>query len=254
MTEIAVRSADATLLALRATLTASGDRSNTVSNTFTVRWMGGGAPVIGDWTGAANAVKGFYNTTPSGSPQPVAFYLGMQCSSSTNAAAVDVYQIDPHTPAHYFGSPVFTLPFTLHASGNGGPYPQESAVCLSFRSAYVGDPEHEGATRPRASDRGRVYLGPLDAGAATSIVSPIGTQTTQLSSTFKNVLIGAAKALYAAFQAIGFAWTVWSRKEQIFKNVTSYAVNDDLDTQRRRSSGQPLQIWTPFPGSSEERF
>jgi hypothetical protein len=61
-----------------------------------------------------------------------------------------------------------------------------------------------------------------------------------------NALIGSAKKLKTDVQVGSFTWSVWSRKEQLFKDVVDYAVNNDFDTQRRRSSGQSLQMWQPL--------
>jgi hypothetical protein len=218
-----------------------------VSNTLLFRWISTGNPTGVDWDALCQAVRDFYITTGSTpATSAIESHLGSQISLATNVHDVSIYQIDPTDPHHYFGSPVHTLPFSLTAAGTGGPFPQESCLALSFRAAYNTDPEHSGSTRPRASDRGRIYIGPLDAGAAMSVTTPAGTQLTVATPNTMNAWIGAAKKLWAAVQTLGFFWSVWSRKEQLFKNIVDWAVNNDLDSQRRRSSGQALQTWTPF--------
>jgi hypothetical protein len=210
-------------------------------------WTGGGTPSSSDLDTLCQNVRDFYTTTGS-TPATAAIesFMGLQVSGATNVHEVAAYNIDVTDPHHYFGSPVHVLPFSFGILGTGGPFPQETALVLSFRAAYGTDPEHAGTTRPRASDRGRVYIGPLAANAATAVTTPAGTQMTVATPNVMNALIGSAKKLKTDVQVGSFTWSVWSRKEQLFKDVVDYAVNNDFDTQRRRSSGQSLQMWQPL--------
>jgi hypothetical protein len=236
------RAADPRHIAVRATFVSAGDKSASASNTFYFRWSATGTPVATDWAAAMTAVQHFYTASPTGTSLKVQQFLGRQISGATNASELATYEIDTTDIHHAFGSPVSVQPFTV-AVGAAGPWPQESAIALSFRAAYGTDPEHDGTTRPRASDRGRVYIGPLDRSAGVAVLTPIGTYMTVADPGVTDLLAKAAKALFAAAQTAGWIWSIWSRKQGVFKDVADYAVNDDFDSQRRRSSGQALQNW-----------
>jgi hypothetical protein len=240
------RSPSPQLLAARANFLCAGDQSASVSNTFFFKWETTGVPSSSDWTALAGIVRDFFITVPTGASNKISAYLGQQVSTVANAHEVAIYQIDTSDPHHYFGSPVSVLPFTTTTVDSAGHLPQESACCLSFRAAYGTDPEHSGTTRPRASDRGRVYIGPLGQSTISSVTVPGGMNMTVVAPTFVTLLGQAAKWLFATANVANFIWSVWSRKEAVFKNIFDFAVNNDFDTQRRRSSGQALQVWNPI--------
>ena len=97
-------------------------------------------------------------------------------------------------------------------------------------------PTHQASSRPRASIRGRLYLGPLE--------------TNCLDSTTGNVqalivadIIAAAKVL-ASESAL---WCVWSRTYQTATPVTGGWVDLEFGIQRRRRDKVPTRTLYTVP-------
>lgn len=228
----------------RVTFHASGSKSDTASNSFNFLWLADLLPVTTDYNALATAVKGFYTT---GSPL-IKTYLGSQINRGTNQVETAIYDLDLADAHHYLGSPVFIQTWTLSGASGSQPLPNECAAVFSYRAGYGTDPEHSGTNRPRASDRGRIYVGPLDASAVEGAVAPDGTIFAVLSAAFVNAMKAAGQNLGPAAFAAGWQWSVWSRKEQLFKKVLDYAVDNTTDTQRRRGADDPLQNWIAITG------
>jgi hypothetical protein len=230
--------------AARVTHLCAGDDSGSVSNTFMFRFTGAGVPSSTNLDDLATQAIAMYNTGPGTNPALGAL-LGPQFPRVANTSEVAIYDLDLADPAHAYGSPVNVRFFTLAGAAGGTPLPNECAVVLSFRAAYGTDPEHAGTTRPRASDRGRVYLGPWGTSQILAVTPPTGGSVATVAVAAKNTIIGAYRAMVAASLTTLWEASVWSRKEQLFKPVAQYAYDDLWDTQRRRSSADPLHTWLP---------
>jgi hypothetical protein len=99
-----------------------------------------------------------------------------------------------------------------------------------------------GATRPRARDRGRVYIGPLSASGCIS--QEATTLRPFVSDNLRNTLIDAGRRL-ANFAGLPATWVVWSRKAAAVHNVVALSVDDAFDTQRRRGERPNVRTtWT----------
>jgi hypothetical protein len=206
--------------------------------------VGTGTPATSDLNAVATATKGFWNTTPPLSTNPVGYYISSSVARDVNACLIDMYNLNLTDPHHYYGSPVYTLPFTLFATeGTPKPLPNEVAATLSYHSAYGSDPEHAGGTRPRASDRGRAYIGPLEWLAANNVVSA-GMAKPVLDFTFIQTCLASYKRTMATAPPPNWLPAVWSRKEQVFKQVTHYAMDNSFDTIRKRGDTPGLKTWT----------
>jgi hypothetical protein len=229
----------------RTQFTTAGVKSGKVSNSFTFNFVSTPDPIVSDWDNLIGVIKNFYQVTQT-SGHAVRDYLGPQINRGTNMTTTELYQIDVADPHHYLSSPVHVVPWSLAGTAPINPLPNEVAVSLSYRGPYGTDPEHAGSTRPRASDRGRTYIGPLDLSATQTITIPDGTEYLQVHPTFKSTLMQAAQAIFTADGIINWAWSVWSRKEQALKPIVEGAVDQYIDSQRGRGVRDPLQSWVPF--------
>jgi hypothetical protein len=180
-------------------------------------------------TDAADAIEAFYNTIPSGL-NAVAGWLNASRSRASNACSIRYYDIIGHLDGSPHGSPLATSLFTLGAQASGGgALPAEVACVLTSQAAYGSDVEFAPGARPRARDRGRLYLGPLTS-AAVHLDS-----TTQRASV-NTQLIASWQAAGAALKALASSvgWSVWSRRNAILKLIIQGWVDDAFDTHRKR--------------------
>jgi hypothetical protein len=233
---------DPALVAVKATLRCAGDQSSAISNTFCFKYTGSGTPTFLNDIDVMDQVKNFYNTGYSANPA-LATQFGPQFPRGANDSEVAVYAIDVADPHHYFGSPVATSFFTLGGAAGGTPLPNECAVVMSFRANYGSDPEHSGSMRPRASDRGRVYLGPFGTSQILTVSPPTGGTIATITAALHGAITRALQHLHDDAASVNWQWSVWSRREQLFKPVADYALDDLWDTQRRRSAQTAIQTW-----------
>lgn len=229
--------------AVRVVWPTTGPKSGTTSNTLYARWIGVGTPSTTDYDTAMADIWKFFNGA-SGGTGTITYYLGPQIYRATNSVLMDAYSMDLASTNNVFGSPVRTAQKTPGAPAATSPLPNEVAMTLSYRAGYGSDPEHVGTTRPRASDRGRLYLGPLHTGVMGSVTAPNGTITVNIQAAIIIAVLSAYSTLKT--DLAGHSWTlsVWSRKERLLKDVAYKAMDNSLDTQRRREVEPPsLQAW-----------
>lgn len=229
----------------RATLNCVGPQSGTISNEFHFLWVGTGTPATADWNQLATDTAGFYVTTITATSHSVGSYLSPSINRVSNTHEVSIYALDMADPHHYYGSPVTVGSFSMPVASSSLGLPQEIALVGSYRADYGTDPEHGGATRPRADDRGRVYVGPL-CDAANTGVTIAGMKLSVPDPIFINTLSGALSLLATTAFAHHWQMCVWSRKRSQFKEAISKAVNNDWDVQRRRGLATTLQNWVPM--------
>lgn len=147
------------------------------------------------------------NTWHFGSTDPVATAPSAQTALETFYAAIDVYLAgtvlttattkwydlsdgEPRTP---FLEDSFTL-----TPGSGVSFPNEVAVCMSYRADLV-------SGQPPARRRGRIYLGPCDADIGSQLNGDMRVQTTARTN-----IANAAKALAEATISSSVGWVVFS--------------------------------------------
>lgn len=204
----------------------SGIPSDNVVNTFAFT-----TPSVGIVDTEVDAVTDslvtFYSTAPAGGDS-IASMIGNQISR-TALVNINVYDLTGHLDGSPHGSPILIQSFALPAHVGAGPdLPAEIAVCLSFRAEYATDVEFAPGARPRARDRGRIYLGPLGTGMLT--------QDGTTGRVFVNATqrISMRDKMRELRDAAGHAWSVWSRKNAILEPVSAVWVDDAFDIQRRR--------------------
>lgn len=114
----------------------------------------------------------------------------------------------------------------------GQPMPEEVAYCLSFSAQQV-----SGVNMARR--RGRVFLGPFNAGALGSDGRP--------APEVRDAVRGGAGTLLAdSLSAPEWTWQVWSSADNAGREVQSGWVDNAWDTQRRR--GREATSRVAFPG------
>jgi hypothetical protein len=217
---------------VRAVMTAaSGLPADAVVNDFA--FQKGSAITSGDWTTLFDLVDDFYNVTQASGAS-----VGQHISNQINRAATHELQGYIIT-APPMGSPAATIPW-LGPVTNGGAtgLPTEVAGVLSFHADLTGVAEEAGATRPRARRRGRVFIGPLIAGAVDNVTPPYLLKST----TFLTTLRQAAVALMDAADTAGIPWSVWSRSDATLRPVVGGWTDDAPDTQRRRGPAATTRV------------
>lgn len=203
----------------------SGLPRDSVVNTFTFATVN---PLDDAESGAIrDDLAAFYNTIPSGH-NAIAGFIGSQISR-TVAVDVKCYDLTGHLDGSAHGSPDFIQTFMLGPRVAGATdLPSELCSALSFRAAYVDDPEFSPTGRPRARDRGRVYIGPL---TASTFTQDDTTGRVSLTQSFRETMTIAGAALR---DAPGRAWSVWSRRNAVIEPVVAVWCDDAFDVQRRR--------------------
>jgi len=146
---------------------------------------------------------------------------------------LDVYQYAiPDTrppPGVGFGPP--TGHYSNNFGGGGGNgLPAQVAAVLSFHADFTGIPEHGPSnTRPRATRRGRLYIGELNETAIFSATT--GAKETAFTGGFVSALSGAATTL---LHVASLGWSVFSHKNYALYPVVGGWVDTSPDTTRRR--------------------
>lgn len=102
--------------------------------------------------------------------------------------------------------------------------PSEASIVLSFHTAYA-------SGIPKASQRGRIYLGGLGASFFDAGTLSGSSQVKQAS---REAITGAAGALYAGALSDKWGWSVYSDKRSQSFAVAGGWVDNAIDTQRRR--------------------
>lgn len=157
----------------------------------------------------ANGLAGFYdNIAPRMGPALV-----------FNQTRVKIYRWADAEPRAPFFDEVLAIPPELN---NGAPMPDEVAACLSFAA-----PQASG--QPQARRRGRVYLGPLAASALAQEGAHMYVSALFIADVEDGLDI--AQGIWST-GSVGHG--VWSRVDGVFRQATSYWMDNALDTQRRR--------------------
>lgn len=236
--------------AVKTIFTTAGPKSGKTSSEFHFIWdtVSNGQPLNTDLANLHTSVQHFWNGTAGGATT-VGYYMGPQVYRGSNGTEIASYNLDllaDGPPANHYGSPVNITNFTLGAAATSNPLPNECAATLSYRADYGTDPEHGLRTRPRADDRGRIYIGPLCDAATSTASIPNGTSYAILYATFVTRCLTQLSGLRT--EAAGFRWTlaVWSRKRHQLKPAIDKAMDNNYDTMRKREVVNPLQTWQPL--------
>lgn len=197
----------------------TGMAEDRVTNTFHFR-----KPAATDFVTATVAIQvemaRFYNTVPSGGTSVLGSYMSSGLVHGTDRGQVSYYDgsIAPNLRAPT------TYAFTLPGASGSARLPNEVALCLSFKDSVL-------TTGPSARQRGRIYLGPLDASAGINTVGDLAP-----SLTFIMDLARAGQTLGESIIALGtgYHWAVYSPTDNAMFNIDRVFVDNAFDTQRRR--------------------
>lgn len=177
-----------------------------------------------------NRLDNFYNANGS-LGAPIVNWFADSVSRVANAHSISYYDLTGHLDGTPHGSPIRTTPLTIVGAGGQGSLPDEVAVCMSVHSAFGTDREAVGATRPKARDRGRIYIGPL---ATNAISAPAPNNEAVVTPNLVQTIKDAHVALNTS-QVLA-TWVLWSRKAAALKPIVGGFVDNAFDTQRRRGN------------------
>lgn len=194
------------------------------------------------------ALIAFFNSIPATATNNIASYLSLSTDHGASHCSITYYDITSHLNGSPHGAPVAAANWGLGGSPTGTPFPEGAAAALSFRADYGTDVEFGTGTRPRARDRNRFYLGPLNSSCAEIDSS---TKRTQFNSTFISNCLAAMFDLSNTHTTggVSYNWRVWSRKNAGVKLITELFMDNRIDYQRRRSDPAPATR-TYLPASS----
>lgn len=198
-------------------------------------------------------VDNFLNGLASGQTQSMAHYLSHSLNRSVGAVTLEATDVTAHLDGSPAGTPFFVDAHTL-ASGVATSLPAQLAAVCGFRAAYGADLErgvsgliptpegaqddgapatHTGISRPRASDRGRFYLGPFSDAVIdeTQVGGPIGTVP------FDDLLQAVNGLVHTQNPGTAneFKGVVWSRVKAAVKPIAFIFIDEALGVVRRRA-------------------
>lgn len=206
----------------------TGVPEDVITNTWHFEWLGGGDPTPTQLLACIVNVQLFYAGAYSGTGGAGnwAQYVNL------TGGSMKMYNLDDPKPR----VPVYTYNGTTAGAKDTSPtLPTEVACVLSYHTEYQ-------SGIPKASQRGRIYLGGLGngwlgAGGASSF--PV------LTASARNQVANVATALCAASLVDQWGWVVYSPKLDQQFAVAGGWIDNAFDTQRRRGQAATLrQLWT----------
>lgn len=204
----------------------SGLARDNVVNSFTFDTIDDLSPTLFDEI--TSQLHDFYELADALVVTPISRYIGNFIDRAL-PPMVRMYDVTGHLGGTPAGSPIAIrdFPAPLTAAASSTDIPSEVAVCLTMAAAYGADVEFGPGTRPRARDRARVYIGPLNITAVTTfggICRPDPAFRDNLAEAGVRLARGGALAQLV----------IWSRVGGTTKTVLNAWVDDATDTQRRR--------------------
>lgn len=204
-------------------------------------------------------ITDMFNETVAGQTNPLAFYISPEVTRGGSGCPIEIYDISNNLGGTPVGSPVLVSAMTLGMNYSEAlSLPAQIAAVVAYRSAYGTDIEkgvagtaksdhraikegapatHADITKPRARDRGRIYLGPLSQYALLS--QPDGDLGTagQLGTVFMaDLQLQFASAFGADIGGtVPFTPSVWSRVGAVVKPIAFYAIDAAVGVIRKRA-------------------
>jgi hypothetical protein len=187
---------------------------------------------------AAGTIPDFYNG--ANTHGALSHYTANAIDRSASAQMVEFTDITGHLDGSSAGSPSDVQHWTMNSDGAGQDLPQEVAIVTTlYGSGRSTAPVNVGATRPKQSHTGRLYLGPL-----TTVVLDELSGEARPSANYMSDLGQACGRLLAGALALSTpcAWSVWSRKLAAVDLIVGGVVDNAFDTQRRRGVAPTLRV------------
>jgi hypothetical protein len=202
-------------------------------------------PAPSDCNDIANMASSFYEKTLTGSSFAIKSYMTASLNWS-HGYDVNVYDITGHLDGSNHGGPIYTgnKPNTsLPANPTSSVMPEGVAGALSYRSdwgtvpEFVYGPGHKVIARPRATYRGRHYIGPL---GATAMDNASVTLRTKLRTQFMTDALNQLDQISTVTATTGPPFTIyhlvqWSKKRAQVNDIVATWIDDRPDYQRRRT-------------------
>jgi hypothetical protein len=204
---------------------------------FAMTWEQVGSDLTVDQGLVATAIEYFLNTAGPGASEALAYYLSPGLNTATNACEIEFYDVTAHLDGSPAGAPIGVTSFTLADDMTSQiPLPEGVAALFRWRADYGTDVEYGTGARPRARDRNRFYLGPLNEravdGSGAGGTSAFKSQFLTDANDALGIIV--AGALSGSSENVP---VVWSRKNASVKptNVELYGVDPRPKYQRRRA-------------------
>lgn len=237
-------------MACLATVTIQSDTgvpTDAVVNTFAINQYTPSTATSTENQNVALAFVNFYVSSPGGTTRTgsaltgsISSYLSPVLNNSAGMMTVRLYDIP--APGNLMGSPAYTMTQTLIASALSSPTPIPSEVALAVTLEAGGREnaavELGNGTRPKSRYTGRIYIGPLNNHAVTTL-----NGVARPATLFADVCINAVNALDQAIRTVNVAadLAVWSRVDGLVRAVRAVSVDDSFDIQRRRGEKPSLR-------------
>jgi hypothetical protein len=189
------------------------------------------------------ALHDFWNSS-TGRVATLGSYLSSLVDRTSNAVTIEWYDITAHLDGSPAGAPFRIDQATIEESAHDSSVDLNPALalCGAVRRAYGSDAEHVGTTRPRARDRGRIYVGPLN-----NWCQDLGTGRTR-AAVASDLVISMERlaATHNSGNTNQFNWVQWSRKNASVGQIEFVATQYGLAIQRRRTDEQNTRVlsWT----------
>lgn len=172
----------------------------------------------------ALALMDFYNganTTPA--YPAIRTYMSPVLQTTGNVHEIRFYDLADAKPRPVKYSTFFNL-----SPVGASALPSEVAACLSYSATPTA-----GISRARA--RGRLYIGPL---ATSALNSGILDGDVRPADGLRGALMWAGSRLAASTAA---TWSLYSRTDDAMRAISEVAVDNALDTQRRRGADPTIR-------------
>jgi hypothetical protein len=211
--------------------------------TIDIIWEALGSASSVDISGIDGITMTFLEGTVSAQATAMTAYMSKVLQTSGTCLTINYYDITAHLDGSAAGSPIETTTHTWSTGPeNEQQLPEEIACCFSYRADYGSAPEFgPGKTRPRASLRGRFYLGPFGILAA----GENSNDAFAWKSTFLTDALYAFNGLLGGYVSGSHQDqpVQWSRKTATVSHITEYAINNLPDRRARRELKAPNLSW-----------
>lgn len=214
-----------------------------------------GALVVGDATNVLEAIEGAINFTPAGAADSMTSVFSQSINRAVDSGVAKAFDITDHLDGSPHGSPVAVLPIEADAPAGGSAIASQLAVCITLRARNAlafpvevppAPPGEPNVQRPRARHSGRMFFGPIN--SFYQGASPDGEPRPGAGTI--GILAAGCEAVQEALNAIGFAWCVWSRKNQAMSVIERVEIDDSFDVIRSRKAtplSRTARIFDPVP-------
>lgn len=212
------------------------------SNQFVYTSVASGAINVATAQDIIAIVNGFYQQRATGATSAIGLHLSP--SLNTNAGIeYKAYDITGKlSQGQLHGAPITQLnkPWTIGSLSASSFFPEGVAACISFRRDYGTDVEFirgPGGVvtgRPRQSDRGRMYVGPLNSAVMTGDGTTLRCKFTPGFVTDCLAAFDFASTVVAT-DSTTWHLSQWSKKKGNVADIVATWMDDRPDYQRRRA-------------------